>query len=264
MRAMLALVPRPILPRLGSLAAQGQGGGIVPSPHKKGSNMEALVSIRISDYLPELEEEGKIAVVDLNCVDMNINPQTLAMLLDFLKISPGASSDRVVRGKQAVNDFLNEMGDSTKIAAAESTPEENHGRRILFQVKEWNVTLHKKNYPLALFRIEEVTLHLSSHPQYIDCQGRMGNLSIHDQSPTAGLYREKFTILGQEALQFELRKYKAEDKNLERSCDSTLQLHLSSIRYVHTKRFLAETLAFLDHFMTLDTSLQVKTCYFML
>ena len=58
-------------------------------------------------------------MADLNCVDMNINPQTLAMLLDFLKISPGASSDRVVRGKQAVNDFLNEMGDSTKIAAAE-------------------------------------------------------------------------------------------------------------------------------------------------
>ena len=52
-------------------------------------------------------------------MDMNINPQTLAMLLDYLKISPGASSDRVVKGTQAVTDFLNEMSDSTKILPVE-------------------------------------------------------------------------------------------------------------------------------------------------
>ena len=57
--------------------------------------------------------------------------------------------------------------------------------------------------------------------------------------------------------QFDFKKYKTEDRELARGCDSSLLLHMSAIRYVHTKRFLAETLAFLDHFIVLDTSLQV-------
>ena len=57
--------------------------------------------------------------------------------------------------------------------------------------------------------------------------------------------------------QFDFKKYTKEDRELAREYDSSLTLHMSAIRYVHTKRFLAETLAFLDHFMVLDTSLQV-------
>ena len=57
--------------------------------------------------------------------------------------------------------------------------------------------------------------------------------------------------------QFDFKKCTKEDRELLREYDSSLTLHMSSIRYVHTKRFLAETLAFLDHFIVLDTSLQV-------
>ena len=142
----------------------------------------------------------------------------------------------------------------------------------------------------------------------------MLGLSVKDLSPCAGLYKDKFTVLGNEVLQvrcwnygsrfynifqnsrthmsfyfsavsgllqhagayfifylavtmspdllmnysqFDFKKCTKEDRELLREYDSSLTLHMSSIRYVHTKRFLAETLAFLDHFIVLDTSLQV-------
>ena len=50
LRALSAFASRPNL-LSGSIATAQE----MPSPHKKGSNMEALVSIRISDYLPEME-----------------------------------------------------------------------------------------------------------------------------------------------------------------------------------------------------------------
>lgn len=52
-------------------------------------------------------------VVDLNCVDMTVNLQTWVMLLDFMTFS-STSSEKVVRGSQAVSDFLHDMSDSSK------------------------------------------------------------------------------------------------------------------------------------------------------
>ena len=39
-----------------------------------------------------------------------------------------------------------------------------------------------------------------SLPQ-IECQGRMEKLAVEDLSPHAGLYRDKFSVLGNEVLQ---------------------------------------------------------------
>ena len=62
--------------------------------------------------------------------------------------------------------------------------------------------------------------------------------------------------------QFQFLKMMKEDLTLERSCDAELNLQLCSVRYVHTKRFLSELLAFLDHFNVLFTSLQVINTLF--
>ena len=61
---------------------------------------------------------GKCVVVDLNCVDMTINLQTWVMLRDFMTISP-TSSEKVIRGSQAVSDFLNDMSDPSRIGEFE-------------------------------------------------------------------------------------------------------------------------------------------------
>lgn len=53
-------------------------------------------------------------VVDLNCVDVTVNLQTWVMLLDFMTISPTVN-EKVVRGSQAVSDFLNDMSDPNKV-----------------------------------------------------------------------------------------------------------------------------------------------------
>ena len=54
-------------------------------------------------------------VVDLNCVDVTVNLQTWVMLLDFMTISP-TLNEKVVRGSQAVSDFLNDMSDPNRVS----------------------------------------------------------------------------------------------------------------------------------------------------
>ena len=65
-------------------------------------------------HLLQGERDGKCVVVDLNCVDVTVNLQTWVMLLDFMTISPTVN-EKVVRGSQAVSDFLNDMSDPNKV-----------------------------------------------------------------------------------------------------------------------------------------------------
>jgi len=54
-------------------------------------------------------------VVDLNCVDVTVNLQTWVMLLDFMTLSPTVN-EKVIRGSQAVSDFLNDMSDPNRVS----------------------------------------------------------------------------------------------------------------------------------------------------
>ena len=45
-----------------------------------------------------------------------------------------------------------------------------------------------------------MSFHHKNFPQ-IQCQGRMEGLSVKDLSPSAGLFQDKFSVLGNEVLQ---------------------------------------------------------------
>ena len=68
------------------------------------------------------------------------------------------------------------------------------------------------------------------------------------------LYR--FTTTGDQALTFEIFKYGRPDPQMERPFDISATVAMSSVRYLHTMRFLKEVLAFCSHFPQLIDAFQ--------
>jgi len=62
----------------------------------------------------------------------------------------------------------------------------------------------------------------------------------------------RFTTCGDEALSFDFFKYGAPDPNLLREHDMRLMLRMSSVQYVHTKRFQTELVVFFQHYLQLQ------------
>lgn len=117
-------------------------------------------------------------------------------------------------------------------------------------------------------------------------QGSLGSLSLSDLTPHGDLYRERFTTRGGEALIFNIQRYISQyfqqkntqqdteehgrivifwsplysrpfryglpDPYLERECDIKVTLQMASVQYVHTQRFQAEVVAFIQHFTQLQ------------
>ena len=82
--------------------------------------------------------------------------------------------------------------------------------------------------------------------------GQLASLSVSDLSPNGSLYRERFIFTGDKALDFDIKKFDEYDQNLDREFDISVQLRMSSIRYVHTQRFQNETVAYCQHFQQLQ------------
>ena len=66
----------------------------------------------------------------------------------------------------------------------------------------------------------------------------------------------RFTTTGNQALTFEIFKYGRPDPDMERPFDISARVEMSSVRYLHTMRFLKEMLAFCSHFPQLIDAFQ--------
>ena len=53
-------------------------------------------------------------------------------------------------------------------------------------------------------------------------------------------------------MSFDFSKYGTPDPNLLREYDMRLKLHMSSVQYVHTKRFQTELVVFFQHYLQLQ------------
>ena len=62
----------------------------------------------------------------------------------------------------------------------------------------------------------------------------------------------RFKTFGDEALSFNFFKYGSADPDLLRNKDMSLKLRMSSVQYVHTKRFQTELVVFFQHYLQLQ------------
>ncbi|XP_067382192.1 intermembrane lipid transfer protein VPS13D isoform X3 [Channa argus] len=193
---------------------------------------------------------GRSVDVDFNCLDVLITLQTWVVILDFFSIGSTANNHAVrvpPTSPQLVpgNPLYEPEIDEEEMAEPINT-------KLDLKVHSLSLVLNKKLNELARASVSKLSAHLEMLDGDLALQGSLGSLSLSDLTPHGDLYRERFTTQGGEALIFNIYKYGQPDPYLERDCDIKVSLQMASVQYVHTQRFQAEVVAFIQHFTQLQ------------
>ncbi|KAL2104176.1 hypothetical protein ACEWY4_001044 [Coilia grayii] len=236
-----------------------------PSPHPPPDFDDSLVHINVlmvDRRHPEFQTRygsiGRSVDVDFNCLDVLITLQTWVVILDFFGIGSTANNHAVrvpANSPQPMPGHpLDHDGPSDLLDAypEEEELEDRVNTKLDLKVHALSLVLNKRTTELAKASVSKLFTHMEMIDGDLALQGSLGSLSLSDLTPHGDLYRERFTTRGGEALVFNIHKYGEPDPYLHRECDIKVSLQMASVQYVHTQRFQAEVVAFIQHFTQLQ------------
>ncbi|XP_030180697.1 vacuolar protein sorting-associated protein 13D isoform X7 [Lynx canadensis] len=186
--------------------------------------------------------------VDFNCLDVLITLQTWVVILDFFGIGSTADNHAM---KVPPEDILQNVKSESN-ALLESELQDPVNTKMDLKVHSLSLVLNKTTSELAKASVSKLAAHLEMIDGDLALQGSIGSLSLSDLTAHGEFYRERFTTSGEEALIFQTFKYGRPDPLLRREHDIRVSLQMASVQYVHTQRFQAEVVAFIQHFTQLQ------------
>ncbi|XP_012887376.1 PREDICTED: vacuolar protein sorting-associated protein 13D [Dipodomys ordii] len=186
--------------------------------------------------------------VDFNCLDVLITLQTWVVILDFFGI--GSTADN--HAMKVPPEGLVQNVKSESSAVMESELQDPINTKLDLKVHSLSLVLNKTTSELAKANVSKLVAHLEMIEGDLALQGSIGSLSLSDLTSHGEFYRERFTTSGEEALIFQIFKYGQADPLLRREHDIRVSLQMASVQYVHTQRFQAEVVAFIQHFTQLQ------------
>uniref|UniRef100_A0A671WLN2 Vacuolar protein sorting 13 homolog D n=1 Tax=Sparus aurata TaxID=8175 RepID=A0A671WLN2_SPAAU len=193
---------------------------------------------------------GRSVDIDFNCLDVLITLQTWVVILDFFGIGSTANNHAVKLHPNSPEPVPGHPLYEPDSGEEETTQAAN--TKVDLKVHSLSLILNKKLTELARASVSKLSAHLEMLDGDLALQGSLGSLSLSDLTPHGDLYRERFTTQGGDALIFNIHKYGQPDPYLERECDIKVSLQMASVQYVHTQRFQAEVVAFIQHFTQLQ------------
>ncbi|XP_029689291.1 vacuolar protein sorting-associated protein 13D isoform X3 [Takifugu rubripes] len=234
-----------------------------PSPtHRNPSSLpppdfdDSLVHINVllvdqnhPEYKTRYGGVGRSVDVDFNCLDVLITLQTWVVILDFFGIGSTANN-HAVKVQPTSSEPL--AGSALDELSSDEETTEGVNTKLDLKVHSLSLVLNKKFNELARASVSKLSAHLEMLDGDLALQGTLGSLSLSDLTPHGELYRERFTTRGGEALIFDIYKYGQPDPLLTREFDIKVLLQMASVQYVHTQRFQAEVVAFVQHFTQLQ------------
>ncbi|XP_056240495.1 intermembrane lipid transfer protein VPS13D isoform X3 [Seriola aureovittata] len=225
-----------------------------PSPQPPPNFDDSLVHINVQlvdqnhpEFKTRYGSVGRSVDIDFNCLDVLITLQTWVVILDFFGIGSTANNHAV-----KVPSSLQSGHPLYEPDVNEEETTEAVNTKVDLKVHSLSLVLNKKLNELARASVSKLSAHLEMLEGNLELQGSLGSLSLSDLTPHGDLYRERFTTRGGEALIFNIHKYGQPDPYLERECDIKVFLQMASVQYVHTQRFQAEVVAFIQHFTQLQ------------
>ncbi|XP_071432103.1 intermembrane lipid transfer protein VPS13D isoform X4 [Pithys albifrons albifrons] len=186
--------------------------------------------------------------VDFNCLDVLITLQTWVVILDFFGI--GSTADNHAMKPQPEDTQQTIKSEISSLSASQA--QEPVNTKLDLKVHSLSLVLNKTTSELAKASVAKLAAHLELIEGDLALQGSIGSLSLSDLTAHGEFYRERFTTSGEEALIFQIFKYGRADPLLQRDCDVCVTLRMASVQYVHTQRFQAEVVSFIQHFTQLQ------------
>ncbi|XP_053136918.1 intermembrane lipid transfer protein VPS13D isoform X2 [Hemicordylus capensis] len=184
--------------------------------------------------------------VDFNCLDVLITLQTWVVILDFFGIGSTAENHSM---KLPAEEVAHTVSSEESVL---SGAQDSVNTKVDLKVHSLSLVLNKTTNELAKANVSKLVTHVEMIEGDLALQGSIGSLSLSDLTSHGEFYRERFTTSGEEALIFQVHKYGPPDPLLQRDCDVRVSLRMASVQYVHTQRFQAEVVSFVQHFTQLQ------------
>uniref|UniRef100_A0A2K6FE78 Vacuolar protein sorting 13 homolog D n=1 Tax=Propithecus coquereli TaxID=379532 RepID=A0A2K6FE78_PROCO len=207
-----------------------------------------LVDKKHPEFSSSYSRVNRSIDVDFNCLDVLITLQTWVVILDFFGIGSTADNHAM---KVPPEDVLQNVKSESN-AMIESELQDPVNTKLDLKVHSLSLVLNKTTSELAKANVSKLVAHLEMIEGDLALQGSIGSLSLSDLTSHGEFYRERFTTSGEEALIFQTFKYGQPDPLLRREHDIRVSLQMASVQYVHTQRFQAEVVAFIQHFTQLQ------------
>ncbi|XP_030798084.1 vacuolar protein sorting-associated protein 13D isoform X1 [Rhinopithecus roxellana] len=207
-----------------------------------------LVDKKHPEFSSSYNRVNRSIDVDFNCLDVLITLQTWVVILDFFGIGSTADNHAMRLPPEGIVHNVK----SEPHASMESGLQDPVNTKLDLKVHSLSLVLNKTTSELAKANVSKLVAHLEMIEGDLALQGSIGSLSLSDLTSHGEFYRERFTTSGEEALIFQTFKYGRPDPLLRREHDICVSLRMASVQYVHTQRFQAEVVAFIQHFTQLQ------------
>ncbi|XP_043387413.1 vacuolar protein sorting-associated protein 13D isoform X3 [Chelonia mydas] len=207
-----------------------------------------LVDKKHSEFSSRYNKINRSVDVDFNCLDVLITLQTWVVILDFFGI--GSTADNHAMKLQPED--IQQMVKSEASILSTSEVQDPVNTKLNLKVHSLSLVLNQTTSELAKANVSKLVTYLEMIDGDLALQGSIGSLSLSDLTSHGEFYRERFTTSGEEALIFQIYKYGQPDPLLQRECDIRVSLRMASVQYVHTQRFQAEVVSFIQHFTQLQ------------
>ncbi|XP_039449054.1 intermembrane lipid transfer protein Vps13D isoform X2 [Culex pipiens pallens] len=183
--------------------------------------------------------------IDFNSLDLIVSVESWFVLLNFFGLLNDEESSNASHKT------------SSEPASREKAPSYGHSK-LDISVRSLSLVLAKPSYEIAKANVSNAQFIVSKRSHAKQVEGKLGSITLSDLTPHGFIYREKFTTTGNEALSFVYTRdeMKSNARNLQK--DALLRIEMSSVRFVHTKRFIAEIQLFFKEFSQLQTPVMRK------
>ncbi|XP_055550000.1 intermembrane lipid transfer protein Vps13D isoform X2 [Wyeomyia smithii] len=213
------------------------------------ANLVIYTSIMVDPSCPTFATQfnslQQCSSIDFNSLDLIVSVESWFVLLNFFGL---------------LNDGESSSG-THKSSSEQMTREKNLNRshtQLDISVRSLSLVLAKPDYEIAKANVSNANFTISQLYHTKQVEGRLGSITLSDLTPYGFIYREKFMTTGNEALSFVYIRdaEKSYARNLQK--DAVLKIEMSSVRFVHTKRFIAEIQLFFKEFSQLQTPVMRK------
>ncbi|XP_067643224.1 intermembrane lipid transfer protein Vps13D isoform X2 [Eurosta solidaginis] len=197
---------------------------------------KALTQIVLgTDGKPVSETKSSI---DFNCLNLTISVSRWFTIFDFFGLVSTYEVKNTVPAKNELNEGEPISFDELKVS-----------------VRSLNLILVRNEIELSKVNISHAHFKIASRRGVKSIEGRLKSISLYDLTHFGDLYREKFSTSGPEALSFSYKRLNDNGKSNTRSLemDAKLRIQMSSVRYIHTKRFIMEIHIFVKDLLELQS-----------
>uniref|UniRef100_A0A182NBT9 UBA domain-containing protein n=1 Tax=Anopheles dirus TaxID=7168 RepID=A0A182NBT9_9DIPT len=257
-----------------------------PSVQKPGSRLNpeenlviyssVLVDPSCPTFATQFNSLQQSSLIDFNSLDLIVSVESWFVLLDFFGLlsddtDAGSSSDKSqsmtgARGDGARRKEGTSGNNSHNDPAAGLHPQQQQSQmsgaagqsKLEISVRSLSLVLANPTCEIAKANVSNAQLTISKRGQAKKVEGSLGSITLHDLTPYGTLYREKFMTTGTEALNFMYVRDAAKGTVRGLQKDAQLTIAMSSVRYIHTKRFIAEIQLFFKEFSHLQTPMMRK------